>query len=628
MDKVMFLGKEYSFPHELYEYILYCRKFQNDRERLLLLIMNRTQEKVYSFPDTEIEKLLQDSCRHTIRFLGEAGVYNITEEDLLSSNSAFRKFKDLQDEAVQKMTEIGKLSEKEFKEGFERAAENAASQVTGSGYAMISSSIIAHMAFAAMESSTIQSQEAKARRSLQASVAALQNQTNADKKQREWAYVCVEVYPAYIQIVEEFFLQLINRYLFVLEQNKIFAYSAVNSFSISRSSELLKNLDLVDDKEKVLIEAFKSCPYNVEVYQKLVDMDLLDSETEKTLIFYEQKEALASSIRGSLKVICMLKGFMPKREDIQIYKNNLGWFSLLQGVDRDQAEEQCFHEIRESVRKAFLDMESLLDASDVREINDQMKKVSSNDIPEYISKVCLNCGAEVYDAVCGEQFLLSLIASGRVKADTYSSYKDAIIKALSDKEKDLYSKKKAEIEAEEKKKKSKKRKIKMVFGTAAAAIVLYFGGTSAYRTYQKKDIDKQCAAVDGSEISLNTSQFTEAKWIKDAKVTVSANITYNTKGDYYEWNMDISETVTLNEEYKSQDEAEQDRIFASIRKEAYDITSSVLEETFPKYYKYYDMADDVMSDDWDKLKKIYGNGVFHRGDMKVYIGTENEERLY
>lgn len=168
----------------------------------------------------------------------------------------------------------------------------------------------------------------------------------------------------------------------------------------------------------------------------------------------------------------------------------------------------------------------------------------------------------------------------------------------------------------------------MVFGTAAAAIVLYFGGTSAYRTYQKKDIDKQCAAVDGSEISLNTSQFTEAKWIKDAKVTVSANITYNTKGDYYEWNMDISETVTLNEEYKSQDEAEQDRIFASIRKEAYDITSSVLEETFPKYYKYYDMADDVMSDDWDKLKKIYGNGVFHRGEMKVYIGTENEERLY
>ena len=578
MDKVMFLGKEYTFPHELYEYILYCRKFQNDRERLLLLIMNRTQEKVYSFPDTEIEKLLQDSCRHTIRFLGEAGVYNITEEDLLSSNSAFRKFKDLQDEAVQKMTEIGKLSEKEFKEGFEREAENAASQVTGSGYALISSSIIAHMAFAAMESSTIQSQEAKARRSLQASVAALQNQTNADKKQREWAYVCVEVY--------------------------------------------------LDDKEKVLIEAFKSCPYNVEVYQKLVDMDLLDSETEKTLILYEQKEALVSSIHGSLKVICILKGFMPKKEDIQIYKNNLEWFSLLQGVNRAQAEEQCFHEIRESVRKAFLDMESLLDASDIRAINDQMRRVNSNNIPEYVSKVCINCGAEVYDAVCGEQFLLSLIASGRVKADTYSSYKDAIIKALSDKEKDLYSKKKTEIEAEEKKKKSKKRKIKMVFGTVAAAIVLYFGGTSAYRTYQKKDIDKQCAAVDGSEISLNTSQFTEAKWIRDAKVTVSANITYNTKGDYYEWNMDISETVTLNEEYKSQDEAEQDRIFASIRKEAYDITSSALEETFPRYYKYYDMADDVMSDDWDKLKKIYGNGVFHRGDMKVYIGTENEERLY
>lgn len=628
MDKMMFLGKEYSFPHELYEYILYCRKFQDDREQLLLLVLNRTQEKVYSFPDTEVEDLLREACLHTISYLGEAGIYNITEDDLVSSNSAFGKFKELQANAAKKMAEIGKLSEKEFKEGFDRAAASAASQVTGSGYSLISSSIIAHMAFAAMESSTIQSQEAKARRSLQAAVVALQNQTIADKKQREWAYVCVEVYPAYMQLIEDFFLQLINRYLFVLEQNHIFSYSAVNKFSISRSSDLLKNLEFVGDKEKVLIEAFKSCPYNVSIYQKLVDMDLLDTETEKTLEFYEQKDALVSSITGSLKVICMLNGFMPKPENIQVYKNNLKWLSLLQNMEPDLVEEQCFPEIRKSVQTAFHDMESVLDISDIRTFNDQMRKANCQQVPEYVSKVALNCGADVYEAVCGDTFLMSVISGSRIKADSYSSYKDALTKALSEKERALYSKKKEEQDEEEKKKRSKNRNLKIVIGAAAAAIALYFGGTSAYRSYQKNDINKQCSQVNGSVLSLDTAQFAESEWIENAEESISTDITYNAEGDYYDWNRNISVTITLKDDYDSLEETEQDQVFASIRKQAYDVSSAALESAFPKYCKYFALGSDISSDDWEKLKKIYGNGVFLRGESKIFIGTENNMKRY
>ena len=120
----------------------------------------------------------------------------------------------------------------------------------------------------------------------------------------------------------------------------------------------------------------------------------------------------------------------------------------------------------------------------------------------------------------------------------------------------------------------------------------------------------------------------EKNWIKAAEESISTDIEYNTKGDFYEWNRNIVVTVTLKDEYKSLAETEQDQIFASIRKETYDIASSRLEEDFPKYCKYYNLADDIASEDWEKLKKIYGNGVFLRGDMKVYIGAENEEKRY
>ena len=64
---------------------------------------------------------------------------------------------------------------------------------------------------------------------------------------------------------------------------------------MTRSSELFQNLKLVEDidgKKNVLIQSFKSCPYNVDIYQYLINMDMLDENTEKTLEFYEQKEAL------------------------------------------------------------------------------------------------------------------------------------------------------------------------------------------------------------------------------------------------------------------------------------------------------------------------------------------------
>ena len=81
-DKVFFQKKEYTFPHELYEYIMYCREFQEDRDELLSLIFERIRCKIYQFPDEEFNGKLKNVCKTAIRCLAQNDIYNITENDL------------------------------------------------------------------------------------------------------------------------------------------------------------------------------------------------------------------------------------------------------------------------------------------------------------------------------------------------------------------------------------------------------------------------------------------------------------------------------------------------------------------------------------------------------------------
>ena len=246
-DKMFFLGKEYAFPHEVYEYIIYCREFQEDRDELLSEVFERVEKKKYAFPDTAFEEKLKNVCKTAIKCLACNDIYNITENDLLKNNKAYVEFKKIEKYAIEQMQHFREKEEEEYKEGYEKAYTVAASQVTGSGLGLISNSIMAHMAFAAMESNTVRQQAAKAEKQLKIALKNLSVRTGTNREEREWALVAGEIYPSYINIIGEFVAQIIDEYLSLLEKNGIFSYSKVYNFSIDRSSELLKNLKLIRD---------------------------------------------------------------------------------------------------------------------------------------------------------------------------------------------------------------------------------------------------------------------------------------------------------------------------------------------------------------------------------------------
>lgn len=626
-DKVMFLGQEYEFPHELYEYVLYCRKFQADRDQILNTVFYRMEQKVYFFPDAELDQMFHDACRNTIHFLSENEIYDITEDDLLTSNTAYLQFQELQEKAEKQMDAIGKQSDEEYKKGISQAAQTAASQVTGSGYALISSSILAHMAFAAMESSKIKSQEAKARRSMQTAMKALESQKKLTEEQRKHAYVMNHVYPEYLKLTEEFFLQLINRYLFVLEQKHVYAYSSINNYSIRRSSDLLNNLNVVEDKEKVLIQAFKNCPYNVAIYQKLVDFALLDPDTEKTLEYYGQRESLVSSMQDFLKnLLIYVPEYMPDTEKLLAAKNNIRYLLHFLDITQEQLEQQCFPKTREAIKKAVNDLQNLNHTvHDIREFNDIMRKTCCENVQDYVKKIFDSCAAESYAFICGESYFLEIFALNGIKSQTFASYRKDIEEKLNLQYGELWDKKKKEQEAEERRKVQKNKRIKIGIGIAVAAVALYLAGTYAWSSYQRYDINKQCKEVNGSIIPLDIQKFADSKWIKSAEEQIGTNIIYDEDHDFYEWTLNKTVHIIVKDEFERLADNEQYKLKASFTSDASDLSKTIMEDNFPKFCKYYDMADDALSDDWDKLKKIYGNGVFHRGDFSVTVSTENNK---
>lgn len=79
-----------------------------------------------------------------------------------------------------------------------------------------------------------------------------------------------------------FTFELQSLFIHELIQAGLFDASALEYIDIRRSDSLLDNLPFTDNKEEVLNEAFLSCPYNVSVYHKAVDLGLCDIETYKT----------------------------------------------------------------------------------------------------------------------------------------------------------------------------------------------------------------------------------------------------------------------------------------------------------------------------------------------------------
>lgn len=430
---VNFLGEEYSFPSELRDYVFYCKKFQRDRDILLEVMYKRIDEKWYEFPDEKFDTLLRTVCKRTLQYLSEDDIFDVTEEDLLKNNKGYSEFLNMTQNYYKKKNQLLADEIQKYTEGYKNAYNDATSQITGSGYGLISNSIIAHMTFAAMESGTIRKQSEKANKELKRNLSDLSKETQSEREKREAELLYKEIYPTYINLIEIFISEIIDEYLSILENKGVYQYSKVKPFNIDRSMELLNNINIVKNKRRVIIEAFKNCPYNVYVYLKTVDLNLMDIQTKKTVEIFGQKEILVDLIEERIIEAIEIE------KDADLVKANMKGLALLNEEQEKTIYEKFLSPKIDGVKKRILELCSFLnDTCKQMEIIETLKEKapapSATDmeryVKEYIEKYLDENEIYLLGNIIDKQFWLDILSSYNFQNFSLESFKYEITKKL------------------------------------------------------------------------------------------------------------------------------------------------------------------------------------------------------
>ncbi|MBT9775783.1 hypothetical protein GPL15_04560, partial [Clostridium sp. MCC353] len=308
-EKVMFLGEEYIFPEELREYINYCNEFEKINNRLsdsLLVTMKMPILSENDEPDqlgyleTKFKDKMRQEGKQVISMLSKHNIFDITESDLVDNNKGYLYYADVYKKCFAQIKQnlIDELDS--FLEGFDNAQQSAYSQITGTGISMYSSSIIAHMTLAAFETSTVKMQCEKADREYERAMDEMSKRTASERERKDMA-VMIKAYSDIADAVSMFISELMHVFFTKLQENSIFNYSKVEIYDIKRSTELLKNLSLVDNKKSVLVQAFRNCPYNPDIYQQVLLYGMCDMDTFKTAQHFYQNDILLSIIEDYCK---------------------------------------------------------------------------------------------------------------------------------------------------------------------------------------------------------------------------------------------------------------------------------------------------------------------------------------
>ena len=89
-------------------------------------------------------------------------------------------------------------------------------------------------------------------------------------------------------------------YLQRLQEKGLFDNNKIYDYSLNRSAEILKNLNIVNDKRSVLKEAFKLCPFNPDIYAAVISAGFFDVETLKAAKEFHQEKTLMSTIENKI----------------------------------------------------------------------------------------------------------------------------------------------------------------------------------------------------------------------------------------------------------------------------------------------------------------------------------------
>lgn len=394
--EVEFLGEKYEVSEAIKEFLEY--------DGLLLPILQRIVEKVTfclerdskSAPSNILEKvdgdtndlkrIMTDGADLLVKKLLELGIYDVTVNDLMSNIEIFSNIDNFVIFIGKKLCKEGERFIELKRQGLERMYKYASSGITGSGIAIFTNSLSALMMYSAMERSVILSQAKKADRIYQDAVKRINNYVNSGFERMCRDVMFGEYYPELMQLLLGYPNQIMAQFLNQLVVHDKFDFDSIEQYNMNKADEMLKNIELVSDKTEFLKQTFEVCPFSSDLYEKCLDLQLLDINTFETAKYFYMGDELDEKIEIYLK---------SHQDNIKYNKTLISILASYRGKKESDLFEELYKDFIDKTLAAYrecndaVSCENKLDMfirSNIAEQTSDVIKKTRKDVLEIIEK--------------------------------------------------------------------------------------------------------------------------------------------------------------------------------------------------------------------------------------------------
>lgn len=303
--KTTFLGAEYTIPADILLYIDLLDFTSSIKTQLTNTFVRKLKGEIQKgnvacVSDEDLVPEIERQVGLFIAKLTENDIYDRTVNDYLRQNEGYKLISKVNAAALEEARRALKQQMSDWLEGYEGAMQKKDASVTGLGFSIWSSSFVNHAIYAAMEASKVNEQEKAAAKEYQKDMAELRARLENRKNTDEQRYVANTYIPKMETAITVFSYELLDTFISDLIKYGKLNKEVLNYTHIDRSNDLLKNLELSQNKPAVLLKAFEACPYNIAVYMQAMKHDLLDYATFQTAKIFGHGNTIISYLEKNL----------------------------------------------------------------------------------------------------------------------------------------------------------------------------------------------------------------------------------------------------------------------------------------------------------------------------------------
>lgn len=306
---INFLGEEYKVSEAINEFLHYDELLTPIRVKIInALAEDISRDSRVRFGEglaTHVNDVagtyinfIRESANLLVNELFALGIYDVTADELLTDISSISDIGNLSLNTLNTILSNGRRLVNLQEAGINQAYRSAASNITGSGVMVFSSSITTLLVHSMVERGIIMSQAKKADKAYAQAVREITSSTRRAIDTMASDILVTQYYPALMDILMEFSTKIMSHFLEELIQHQRFDFASIEKYDMQKAEQMLTNINRVPDKTAFLRQTFNVCPFCLGIYEKCLEHNLLDRDTFQTAAYFGFADHLAENMEA------------------------------------------------------------------------------------------------------------------------------------------------------------------------------------------------------------------------------------------------------------------------------------------------------------------------------------------